>query len=322
MKRLISIVIPCYNEEPVLNELKARLTSACEKWEHSWEVIAVDDGSADATWKILQQFQSEDPRWRAISFSRNFGHQAAVSAGLYHASGDAVFIIDADLQDPPEELHRFISKWEEGYDVTYGVRQKRKEGMLKRLCYWSFYRLMAKAVHFEIPLDSGDFCLMSRRMVDTLNEMPERNRFVRGMRAWVGYKQIAIPYERHSRAAGAPKYNLTKLVKLALDGMISFSGLPLKLAAHFGFAVAVLAVIGIIFTVVQRLFTDFFSTIGLAPVPGFATIVIAILFMGGVQLIFLGVLGEYLFRIFDEVKQRPGWIVREGSGIEPKSAPR
>lgn len=322
MKKKISIIIPCYNEEEVLDALRERLTQACEQWSYDWEVIAVDDGSRDSTWAILSRFQTEDPRWRGLSFSRNFGHQAAVSAGLYHATGDAVFIIDADLQDPPEELHRFISKWEEGYDVIYGVRQKRKEGLAKRFCYWAFYRLMARAVQFDIPLDSGDFCLMSRRMVDTLNLMPERNRFVRGLRAWAGYKQTAIPYERHGRAAGAPKYNFTKLLKLALDGMISFSGLPLKMAAHFGFLVSAFSLVGILFTLFQRLFSGFFVSIGLAPVPGFATIVIAILFMGGVQLMFLGVIGEYLFRIFDEVKQRPGWIVRDGLGIEPKISPR
>lgn len=320
--KLISIIVPCYNEEEVLDALRERLTAACEQWKYRWEVVAVDDGSRDSTWAILSRFQAEDPRWKGLSFSRNFGHQAAVSAGLFHASGDAVFIIDADLQDPPEELHRFISKWEEGYDVIYGVRQKRKEGLAKRFCYWAFYRLMAQAVQFEIPLDSGDFCLMSRRMVDTLNLMPERNRFVRGLRAWAGYKQTAIPYERHGRAAGAPKYNFTKLLKLALDGMISFSGLPLKIAAHFGFLVSALSLVGIVFTLLQRMFSGFFDSIGLAAVPGFATIVIAILFMGGVQLMFLGVIGEYLFRIFDEVKQRPGWIVRDGLGIEPKTSPR
>jgi dolichol-phosphate mannosyltransferase len=320
--KLISIIVPCYNEEEVLDTLRERLTAACEQWNYRWEVVAVDDGSRDGTWEMLSRFQAEDPRWKGLSFSRNFGHQAAVSAGLFHASGDAVFIIDADLQDPPEELHRFISKWEEGYDVIYGVRQKRKEGIAKRFCYWAFYRLMAQAVQFDIPLDSGDFCLMSRRMVDTLNLMPERNRFVRGLRAWAGYKQTAIPYERHGRAAGAPKYNFTKLLKLALDGMISFSGLPLKMAAHFGFMISALSLVGILFTLLQRMFSGFFQAIGMAPVPGFATIVIAILFMGGVQLMFLGVIGEYLFRIFDEVKQRPGWIVRDGLGIEPKTSPR
>lgn len=318
----ISIIIPCYNEEEVLEILRERLTKACDQWAYTWEVIAVDDGSRDNTWNILCRFQSADPRWRCLSFSRNFGHQAAVSAGLYHAEGEAVFIIDADLQDPPEELHRFLSKWEDGFDVIYGVRQKRKEGMVKRLCYWSFYRLMAQAVQFEIPLDSGDFCLLSRRMVDTLNSMPERNRFVRGLRAWAGFKQTAISYERQGRVAGLPKYNLSKLVKLALDGMISFSGFPLKVASHFGFLVSAVALVGIIFTLAQRLFYGVFEHIGLAPVPGFATIVIAILFMGGVQLMFLGVIGEYLLRIFDEVKQRPGWIVREGVGIQPKIAPR
>jgi dolichol-phosphate mannosyltransferase len=322
MNKLISIVIPCFNEEEVLEVLRERLTKACDLWSYEWEVIAVDDGSRDATWSMLSRFQTEDPRWKGLSFSRNFGHQAAVSAGLFHATGDAVFIIDADLQDPPEELHRFIAKWEEGYDVIYGVRQKRKENFVKRLCYWSFYRLMAQAVQFEIPLDSGDFCLMSRRMVDTLNQMPERNRFVRGMRAWAGYKQTAIPYERHSRAAGAPKYNFTRLLKLALDGMISFSGLPLKMAAHFGFLISAISLMGILFTLVQRMFHGFFESVGMAPVPGFATVVIAILFMGGVQLMFLGLIGEYLLRIFDEVKQRPGWIVSDNLGIQPETSPR
>ncbi|MCB9169860.1 MAG: glycosyltransferase family 2 protein [Flavobacteriales bacterium] len=319
---MISVVVPCYNEQEVLEALRERLTNACEKWGYDWEVVAVDDGSRDTTWEMLCRFQAEDPRWRSISFSRNFGHQAAVSAGLYHAQGDAVFIIDADLQDPPEELHRFIAKWEEGFDVIYGVRKKRKEGLIKRFSYWAFYRLMARVVPFEIPLDSGDFCLMSRRMVNTLNNFPERNRFVRGLRAWAGFKQVAIPYERQGRAAGVPKYTPSKLIKLALDGMISFSGLPLKMASQFGFIVSALAVLGILFTFFQRIFSGFFDRIGLAPVPGYATNVIAILFMGGVQLIFLGIIGEYLIRIFDEVKQRPVWIVREANGLEPKAPPR
>jgi glycosyltransferase involved in cell wall biosynthesis len=321
-QEMISIIIPCYNEEDVLGTLRDRLTAACELWNHEWEVIAVDDGSSDRTWEILREIGIKDPRWKALSFSRNFGHQAAVSAGLLHADGNAVFVIDADLQDPPEELHRFIAKWEEGYDVVYGVRRKRKEGFAKRFCYWAFYRLMARVVQFEIPLDSGDFCLMSRRMVDTLNAMPERNRFVRGLRAWAGFRQAAIPYERHCRAAGQPKYDFRKLLKLALDGMISFSGIPLKLAAQFGFVVSLLSLIGILFTLAQRIFRPFFESVGLAPVPGFATIVVAILFMGGVQLVFLGVIGEYLYRIYEEVKQRPGWIVKEGIGIEPRTAPR
>lgn len=319
---LITIVVPCYCEEDVLPELFSRLTAAAETWRYDWEVVCVDDGSTDATWDLLIRQQAADPRWKALAFSRNFGHQTAVSAGLYHAEGDAVFIIDADLQDPPEELHRFIAQWEQGYDVIYGVRQKRKEGPLKKFAYWGFYRLMKRAVSFPIPLDSGDFCLMSRRMVDTLNSMPERNRFVRGLRAWSGFKQIGIPYERHGRAAGAPKYTLRKLLKLALDGIVSFSAVPLKLAAHIGFYISFFAFLGILFTLAQRLFTPFFESIGLEPVPGFATIVIAILFLGGIQLIFLGVIGEYLYRIFEEVKQRPGWIVRETAGVTAKQPPR
>ncbi|MEX0325739.1 MAG: glycosyltransferase family 2 protein [Puniceicoccaceae bacterium] len=313
----VHIVVPCYDEEAVLPELFERLTRAANSWDLEWNVICVDDGSSDRTWTLLQGQFEKDSRWKAISFSRNFGHQIALSAGIHHcADADAVLLMDADLQDPPEELYRFINAWKDGAEVVYAVREKRKEGPLKRFCYWAFYRLMKKLVSIEIPLDSGDFCLMDAKVVAVINNMPERNRFLRGLRAWSGFKQVGVPYERHSRAAGEAKYTFQKLIKLAADGIFNFSGLPLKLASHMGFWISLISLLGAIFTFLQRVFADQFAQVGLAPVPGFATIVIAILFLGGVQLICLGILGEYLVRIFEEVKQRPPWIIRESCGID------
>jgi dolichol-phosphate mannosyltransferase len=315
-KKLISIVIPCYNEEDVLEELFVRLTKAAETWDCDWQAICIDDGSQDKTWAMLQKQFEQDPRWKALSFSRNFGHQIAVSAGISHSgSADAVFVIDADLQDPPEELHRFIKVWKDGAEVVFAVRKKRKENLLKRIAYWSFYRIMKKIVDIEIPLDSGDFCLMDKKVVAILNSMPERNRFIRGLRAWSGFKQVGLPYERQARAAGEPKYTLKKLIKLATDGIFNFSGFPLKIASHIGFYVSILALLGILLTLGQRIFTDTFSAIGFSTVPGYATIVVAILFLGGVQLICLGITGEYLARIFEEVKQRPTWVISSSVGV-------
>jgi dolichol-phosphate mannosyltransferase len=315
----ISIVVPCYNEQEVLPELFRRMTEAAISWGTAWEVICVDDGSNDKTMNLLSSQHKKDPRWSVISFSRNFGHQTAVSAGIFHATGDAVIIIDADLQDPPEEIHRFIEKWQEGYDIVYAVRQHRKEGILKRVSYWTFYRMLSKMIDFELPLDSGDFCIMDRKMVDILNSMPERNRFVRGLRAWSGFKQTGLVYERQTRAAGLAKYDFKKLRRLALDGILSFSTVPLAVAAHLGLWVTGLSFIGIIFTLSQFIFEDFFNAIGWGPIPGVTTIVISVLFLGGVQLIVLGVIGQYLGRIYDEVKKRPRWIIRQSLGLSPKS---
>ena len=301
----------------MLPELFLRVTAAADTWGLDWEVVCVDDGSRDQTWPLLLAQHHTDPHWRAISFARNFGHQTAVSAGLFHAVGDAVIIIDADLQDPPEELGRLIEKWKSGFDVVYGIRQKRKESWLKRSCYWLFYRVMSRIISFEIPLDSGDFCLMDRKVVDVLKQMPERNRFVRGLRAWSGFKQVGLTYERRSRAAGEPKYRFYTLVKLALDGIFSFSTVPLALVSHLGLWISGLSLLGIIFTLVQRIFKSAFESFGIGPVPGFATIVISILFLGGVQLISLGIIGEYISRIYDEVKRRPQWVIRDSAGLAP-----
>lgn len=313
---LVSIIIPCFNEEDVLPKLFSRLEAAAATWPHSYEIICVDDGSRDRTWELLKAQNAKDKRWRCLSFARNFGHQTAVSAGLHFAAGDAVVVIDADLQDPPEEIPRLLEKWREGYDVVYAVRQKRKEGPLKRLCYWAFYRLMARLAAFEIPLDSGDFCLMSRRVVAVINAMPERNRFVRGLRAWSGFRQIGLTYERAQRAGGEPKYNFKKLLKLAFDGMFSFSAVPLRVATHLGLAVSGLAFFGVLFTLAQKVFAAQFAKIGLAPGAGFPTIVISVLFLGGIQLICLGILGEYIGRIYEEVQRRPLWILRDSAGID------
>jgi glycosyltransferase involved in cell wall biosynthesis len=315
----VTVVIPCYNEQEVLPELFRRLSAAAETWAGDWDVICVDDGSRDQTWPILVAQQARDPRWRALSLARNFGHQTAVSAGLYHADGDAVIVIDADLQDPPEELGRFIQKWREGFEVVYAIREKRKEGWLKKICYWLFYRLLARVTPFEIPLDSGDFCLMDRKVVAVLKSMPERSRFVRGLRAWAGFRQVGLAYERHARVAGEAKYNFRKLLKLALDGIFSFSTVPLTLVAQVGMWISGISLLGIIWALVTKVFSDVFSRYGFPPVQGFTTIVILILFLGGIQMMSLGIIGEYIGRIYDEVKRRPPWLIQASAGIEPKT---
>jgi dolichol-phosphate mannosyltransferase len=318
----ISVIIPCYNEEEVLPELFRRMTDAAESWGLEWEVICVDDGSNDNTWNLLYEQYERDPRWNAISLSRNFGHQTAVSAGIFYATGDAAIIIDADLQDPPEELHRFIKKWQEGYDVVYAIRQHRKESVFKRISYWAFYRIMSKMIDFELPLDSGDFCIMDRKVIEVLRSMPERHRFVRGLRAWTGFKQTGLVYERHARAAGRSKYNFKRLWRLALDGIISFSTVPLAFASYIGLWISGLSFIGIVFLTLQYFFKDFrefLISIGIPYRPDYSTHV-SILFLGGVQLIFLGILGQYLGRIYDEVKQRPQWIVKQAVGLSIKTS--
>jgi glycosyltransferase involved in cell wall biosynthesis len=319
---MISIVVPCYNEQQVLPKLYERVTVAAETWGEPFEVVLVDDGSHDDTWRVAQEIHERDLRWKIVRFARNFGHQTAVSAGIHYAQGDCVIIIDADLQDPPEELHRFIAKWREGYQVVYAVRTRRKESLLKRLCYKLFYRILGRLADINIPYDAGDFCLMDRKVVDLLNAMPERNRFVRGLRSWAGFRQIGLEYERSERAAGEPKYTFRKLFKLAVDGILSFSTVPLRLAIYFGFFVSSLALLGVIFTFLQRMFAEFFSRMGFTPIPGHTTTRIVVLFLGGVQLIFLGIIGEYLGRIYDEVKGRPLWIIQDTVGLEHEPAER
>jgi dolichol-phosphate mannosyltransferase len=315
----VSVVIPCFNEQEVLPELFRRLQAAAETWGCDWEAICVDDGSKDQTWELILSEHRREPRWRGLSLARNFGHQVAVSAGVFHATGDAVIVMDADLQDPPEELARFIGKWREGFQVVYAVRGKRKEHWMLRGCYWLFYRLLARIATFPIPEDSGDFCLMDRQVVEVLKQMPERNRFVRGLRAWAGFKQVGLAYERHARAAGAPKYTFRGLLRLARDGVFNFSTVPLGLVAHVGFWIFCFSFLGILWVLATKLFRDFFAAHGFPPVQGFTTIVVCVLFLGGIQLLSLGILGEYIGRIYEEVKRRPQWVTAASVGLEPRT---
>lgn len=312
----ISIVIPCFNEADVLPLLRERLVGALDALEVAWEVVAVDDGSFDETFALLSQIHEEDERFKVVRLSRNFGHQAALLAGLSFSSGQAVAIMDADLQDPPEVLGDYLEHWRNGYDVVYAIRRKRKEGLLKRLAYALYYRLLKRVSDVEIPLDAGDFCLMDRRVVNVLLGLPERNVFLRGLRAWSGFRQIGVRYERQKRAAGAPKYSFQKLVHLALDGIFSFSTMPLRFATWLGLAIVIPSFLGAGFTVFWRLSgLTIMGNTG-ETIPGWASSTFILLFLGGVQLFVLGIMGEYLARIYTEVKARPRWIARTTLGVQ------
>lgn len=307
---LLSVVIPCYNEEEVIDETIKRLKAFCsELVDLDVELIFVDDGSSDPTRELLKSYAAKDSRIRLIGFARNFGHQIAVTAGIDAACGDAVVLIDADLQDPPEVVHEMIAKWREGYDVVYGTRIERLgESVFKRATARGFYRLLNRLSDVSIPIDTGDFRLMSRHVVDTLRAMPERDRFLRGMVSWVGFKQTALPYKRAERFAGESKYPLSKMLHFATDGILSFSTKPLQISIALGTASALIALIGIIFAFFWRIFTNIW-------VPGWTTLMIAVLFLGGVQLISIGILGEYIGRIYSEVKNRPLYVASEYVGF-------
>ena len=303
MKR-ISLVFPVYNEEEVLPQLYQRVRHLIAQLAYDVEVIMVNDGSGDTSLELMKSFHDQDSRFKIIDFSRNFGHQLAISAGIDFAEGDAVLLLDADLQDPPELVPQFLQKWDEGYQVVYAIRKSRQEHLFKRLSYLIFYRILQKISNISIPLDSGDFCLMDRVVVDTLKSMHERNRFVRGLRSWSGFEQIGLEYDREKRQGGEVKYTMPKLMKLALDGIFSFSYFPLQIASYTGFIISVISFLGILVYLYKKLF------IGGEP-QGFPTLVILVLFMGGIQLISLGVIGEYIGRIYDEVKRRPAYVVRK-----------
>jgi dolichol-phosphate mannosyltransferase len=298
------VVIPAFNEQENLPELYRRLVAVLVPLGYSFELIFVNDGSSDGSLALLQELARADSRVLVVDLARNFGHQLAISAGLDYARGGAVIIMDADLQDPPEVLPEFVARWQDGYEVVYAIRAQRKEGPLKRTAYSAFYRLLHRVAQIEIPLDAGDFCIMDRQVADLLRRMPERNRFVRGIRSWVGFRQTGLAYERHARHAGKPKYTFRKLLYLALDGLISFSYLPLRMISLAGLFVSVLSLLIALAYTIQKL------TIGLSP-PGFATLVVAIFFLAGIQLITIGVIGEYVGRIFEEVKGRPLYVVRQ-----------
>jgi dolichol-phosphate mannosyltransferase len=311
----ISVIIPVYNEEDTLGVLIERLVTVLDGFGETFELVFIDDGSHDRSLEMLRDFHAKDARIKCLSLSRNFGHQVAVSCGLDHAAGRAVIVMDGDLQDPPEILPDLVGKWREGYDVVYAVRRKRKENFLKRGAYASFYWLLRKVSYLDIPLDSGDFSLMDRRVVDLLKQMPERNRFVRGLRTWVGLRQTPFIYERGARFAGESKYGLTKLMRLAFDGLISYSFVPLRVVSNLGMLVSLSALGYMIFLIIDRFFGE------RGTIEGWTSTVVILLFIGGVQLLSLGIIGEYIGRIFDEVKQRPQYVVGERVGLGPAERP-
>ncbi len=298
----LSIVVPVFNEEAILDRLHARVTATLEPTGDTFELVLVDDGSSDRSWERMRALAASDPRVVLVKLSRNFGHQIAVTAGVDAARGDAVVLMDADLQDPPEVILDMLSKWREGYDVVYGRRTRRHgESFFKRATAASFYRIIRRMTAIDIPSDTGDFRLMSRRVVEILKQFRERNRFVRGMVAWIGYRQTAVDYERAERAAGETKYPLRKMVRFAADAIFSFSHAPLRIATGLGLVVSTLSFAYAVYAILARIF-DW------DVVQGWASLMVAIVFLGGVQLISLGIIGEYVGRIHDEVKRRPLYV--------------
>jgi polyisoprenyl-phosphate glycosyltransferase len=311
---MLSVVVPCYNEEEVIGATHERLSTALQAITPDHEVIYVDDGSRDRTAELLLEVQKTSPCVRVVRLSRNFGHQVAVTAGLGYTKGEAVVLIDADLQDPPEVIADLVAKWREGYHVVYGQRADRAgETRFKLWTARAFYRLINRLSEVPIPLDTGDFRLMDRSVVDALNRMREKHRMLRAMTSWVGFRQVAVPYSRAERFAGRSKYPLRRMLALAIDGIVSFSAIPLKLVTMVGFAFSALSVFGILYAIVMRLWTDIW-------VPGWTILFIAVMLIGGLQFIFLGVIGEYVGRIYSEAKDRPLFLVMEELGFDEAGA--
>ena len=304
-KPTLTIIAPIYNELENIPELYPRMREVMDRTGEAWELILVDDGSTDGSTALIRKLAENDARVRPVIFARNFGHQIAVTAGVDYARGDAVIIIDADLQDPPEVILQLIDKWREGYEVVYAVREERQgESWFKKTTASLFYRMIYRITDVDIPLDAGDFRLMDRKVVEVMKHMREKHRFLRGMSAWVGFKQVGVSYKRQPRFAGETKYPLSKMIKLGLNAVTSFSYFPLQLATYMGFIAAGLSVLAIPIIVVLRLTTG-------TALFGQATTLIIVLFLGGLQLISLGVIGEYIGRIYDEAKGRPLYIVAE-----------
>jgi polyisoprenyl-phosphate glycosyltransferase len=306
-----SLIIPIYNEEETIPELYRRVRAIMDNLEDSVELILVNDGSRDRSLKLMRELHEVDARVCYLSFARNFGHQAAVTAGLNFCRGEVIVVLDADLQDPPELIPTMIDRWRDGYQVVYAQRTKRKkEGWFKRSTAYIFYRLLKRLADVDIPADTGDFCLMDRRVVDVLNSMPERNRYIRGLRAWIGFRQTAVKFERDPRFAGEVKYTFKKSLSLALNSLISFSKVPLRLSTYLGLFSALIALLMAFLVLYWRLQQPY------SPVTGLATILIAVFFLGSVQLISIGILGEYIGRIYEEVKGRPAYTIAEVAGLE------
>jgi len=306
----LTVIVPCFNEEPVIEETHRRLTEFFEKYlPISYEIIYINDGSRDRTLEILRQIAHRDPNVRVLGFARNFGHQMAVTAGIDAASGQAAVLIDADLQDPPEAILDMYKRWKEGYHVAYGQRTEREgESTFKLLTAKLFYRLINTLSDVEIPVDTGDFRLMDRKVIESIKQMPEQDRFLRGMISWVGFRQIAVPYRRAARFAGESKYPFFKMFKFAIDGIVSFSTTPLRIVMWFGIYTVFFSLVGIAYALVLRLFTTNF-------VAGWTLLFIAMLFLGGVQMISLGIIGEYVGRVYREVKGRPLYLINERIGF-------
>ncbi len=297
-----SFIIPLYNECEIYSELIIRLNNLIDKIQEPCEVVLIDDGSKDITSLLMEETAYADPRYHCLFLSRNFGHQFALSAGLEFVRGEFIMVLDGDLQDPPELFFEFYQKISEGYDVVYGVRKKRKEGLMKRASYFLFYRILKGISNYSIPLDSGDFAMMTRRVAKLIVKMPEQSRFIRGIRSWVGFKQIGLEYERQARGAGETKYTFKHLLKLGSDGIFNFSTFPIKLITYLGFISVFSSFIYFLYTIYRKLYYH--------DVPsGFPALVFLIILFGGIQLISIGIIGEYVQRIFSQVKNRPLYVV-------------
>lgn len=302
----ISVVVPMYNEEGNLVPLLAELVPVLESI-GTYEVVFIDDCSTDGSRQVVLDQRALNPSIKLVELARNFGHQGALSAGFDHATGNAVVLMDADLQDPPSVLVEMVERWREGYEVVYAVREKRKEGPVLRASFYLFYRILQRISEIELPLDSGDFCLMDRRVIDAIRDLPEANRFLRGLRGWVGFRQIGVTYERGARLTGETKYSIRSRVRFAIDGLLSFSDVPLRLASFAGFITTLAAVIYLLVAVVAYL-------VGGEVVKGWTSIIFVQLVVGGVMLMILGVVGEYVSRIYQETKRRPPYVLRGTHG--------
>jgi dolichol-phosphate mannosyltransferase len=311
MRPVLSVIVPVFNETGCLDELYRRVKEVMEQTKDTWELVLIDDGSTDGSTDMIRRYAKEDSHVRPVIFARNYGHQLAVTAGMDYSRGDAVIIIDADLQDPPEAMLDLIAKWREGYEVVYAVREEREgESWFKLFTASLFYKVIYKVTEIKMPMNAGDFRLLDRKVVDIMNSMREHQRFLRGMSIWTGFKQIGVPYKRAARYAGSSKYPLKKMIKLALTAITSFSFLPLQLATWVGGFITAISFILLVVMIILRLTGSVF-------LGGQAATLIAVLFLGGVQLIFLGILGEYIGRIYDEVKGRPLYTTRETPSDEP-----
>lgn len=311
MRPYYSFVVPIYNEEATIPELYRRLSSIMDRMDGPVELVLINDGSRDRSGELLRELHQQDARVCYLSLARNFGHQIAVTAGLNFARGQVVVILDADLQDPPELIPDMVEKWRQGYQVVYAQRtQRQREGWFKRFTAYAFYRILKQLADVEIPTDTGDFCLLDRQVVDVLNAMPERNRYIRGLRSWVGFRQTAILFERNPRFAGDVKYTFRKSLGLAVNGLVSFSKVPLRISTYIGLFSAAIALVMAILVLYWRFFAPG------SPLTGYAAIIVAIFFLGAVQLVSIGILGEYIGRIYEEVKGRPLYTLAEVQGFD------